>query len=230
MLNDESLDNNVVQTSTAKVDFSALAPEQQLPIDSEVDNAVEDVQAEPELSEEDELLKLLDEAEAPEAEDSEEPETEEDKDDEDFTAKFEQHFEKTFGMKPDEAVSLVQELVQERLDREVRGQLAELQQAWGTDESETQQRLEAIREVYNTLSPDKQARFNNVKGAQAIWNRMVSTGKAPKVLRGKTATPTKSKTQPMYTQKQIDDMPLKEYEKQAQRIAYAYANGLVAKG
>lgn len=223
-------DNVVIQTSTATVNYDALAPEQQLDINSEVDTTDTDAQVEPELSEEDELLKLLDSDEETDESDSEEPETPEDDKDDDFEAKFEQHFEKTFGMKPEDAVMLVQELVQERVDREVRGQLTELKTVWGTDDNETQQRLEAVREVYNTLSPENQVKFNNVKGAQVIWNKIAASGKAPKVLKGKSATPTKSQPKAMFTQKQIDAMPIAEYEQNAQRIAYAYANGLVIKG
>lgn len=222
-------DNVVIQTSNATVDYSLLAPEQADVTVNEDSTKVEDVQVEPELSEEDELLALLD-AEESNDEPEGEPETPEDEPDKTFEAQFEQHFEKTFGMKPDEAVALVQELVQERVDREVRGQLMELKEAWGTDDTETSSRLEAVREVYNTLSPENQAKFNNVKGAQIIWNRLASSGKAPKLTKGKTATPTKSKPQPMFTQKQIDAMPIKEYEANAQKIAYAYANGLVVKG
>ena len=174
----------VIQTSTATVNYDALAPEQQLDINSEVDTTETDAQVEPELSEEAELLKLLEGDEETDESDSEEPETPENDKDDDFEAKFEQHFEKTFGMKPEDAVMLVQELVQERVDREVRGQLTELKTAWGTDDNETQQRLEAVREVYNTLSPENQAKFNNVKGAQVIWNKISASGKAPKVLKG----------------------------------------------
>lgn len=229
MANESQENDVVIQTSTATVDYASLAPEQQLDIESEIDTSEQDAQVEPELSEEDELLKLLEDNDEGADSETEEPETE-DKEDDDFEVKFEQHFEKTFGMKPEDAVALVQELVQERVDREVRGQLMELKQAWGTDDNETQQRLEAVREVYNSLSPENQAKFNNVKGAQVIWTRIQASGKAPKVLRGKSSTPSKSKPQAMYTQKQIDAMSIKEYEQNAQRIAYAYANGLVVKG
>lgn len=232
MIENDTLDNDVViQTSTATIDYDSLAPEQQLDIDSEVDTSDTDAQVEtPELSEEEQLLALLDsDLDADESE-TEEPETSDKDEDADFEAKFEQHFEKTFGMKPEDAVMLVQELVQERVDREVRGQLTELKQVWGTDDNETQQRLEAVREVYNTLSPENQTKFNNVKGAQIIWNKLQATGKAPKVLKGKSATPAKSTPKVMYTQKQIDAMSIQEYEQNAQRIAYAYANGLVIKG
>lgn len=216
-----------IKTGEAQVDFSALTPQ-----DASTDQVnevtdtqvIEDADTSEMSAEEKELLALLDD------ENTETPETdtETEEGDKDFQVQFEAHFEKTFGMKPDEAVSLVQELVAERQERQVQGQIEELRTLWGgVPDDELYVRLEAVRTVYNSLSKEKQAKFNNPKGAVAIYKQLEMRGKAPKVQRSASKTTATPKF--MYTQKQIDSMPLDDYKKQADKIAYAYANGLVQK-
>lgn len=172
---------------------------------------------------EDELSKLLDEEDA-------ENKPEEDKPEEgDFAEKFDAAFQERFGMTPDEATELVTELVAERREKAVRAQLTELQAVWGVDEPVMRERLELVGQYWATLSPEKQAKFDNVKGAQTIYSKLVSMGKVPKQLQSSVSKAQTGQAKHWYTQKQIDSMPLSEYQAQADRISYAIANGLVRK-
>lgn len=226
-------DENVIQTGQAQVDYSALLPQTESTdeLNTITDTGNEDATTETsEIStvdpEEAELLALLedDTVEEPESEDSEPKD-----DDSDFDGKFQAHFEKTFGLKPDEAVALVQELVAEREERKVQGQLNELRAIWGgIDDESLYQRLETVREVYNSLTPENQMKFNSPKGAATIWKRLEMQGKTPKTLQ-RSKSQSSVKPTFMYTQQQIDAMPASEYRKQADKIAAAYANGLVKK-
>ncbi len=187
------------------------------PTEAPTDAPVED-------TEDDELSKLLDDEQVDTEDSDEEKPTEEDGD---FAKRFDDHFAERFGMSPDEAVELVTELVAERKEREVRAQLTELQTAWGIDEPAMRERLELVADYWTKLSPEKQAKFNSVKGALTIYAKLEQMGKTPKKLQSSVSKAPAGQPKHMYTQKQIDEMPIAQYQAEADRIAYAIANGLV---
>ena len=89
------------------------------------------------------------------------------------------------------------------------------------------ERLQLVGQFWATLSPEKQAKFDNVQGALTIYQKLVQMGKVPQKLQSSVSKAPTGKPKYMYTQKQIDDMPIHEYQAQADRIAYALANKLV---
>ena len=83
---------------------------------------------------------------------------------------FGEQFESTFGMKPDEAVALVNELASFRDEMN-------LMRSWGVNATEYDSRIAAVREFYNTLPEDSREQFNTPEGAKAIYSHLESTGK-----------------------------------------------------
>jgi len=109
-----------------------------------------------------------------------EPETEEEEqepEDSPFAAEFEQEF----GMKPAEAIALVQELQGFR-------QELSLMREWQVEPTEYDSRMTQVKQFYSTLPEGEREKFNSVEGAKAIWNHLQKTGVAsvPKVQRRAT--------------------------------------------
>ncbi len=109
----------------------------------------------------------LPETEEPEQADVEEPEQEEEEDGSAFAVEFEQEF----GMKPAEAVQLVQELQGFR-------QELSLMREWQVSPTEYDSRLSQVKEFYGTLPEGEREKFNSPEGAKAIWNHLVKQGQA----------------------------------------------------
>lgn len=111
--------------------------------------------------------------ESPEEEevvDEQEPETTEDAEEGDESP-FAVEFEQEFGMKPAEAIALVQELQGFR-------QELSLMREWQVQPTEYDARMTQVKEFYGTLPEGEREKFNSVEGAKAIWNHLQKTGVA----------------------------------------------------
>lgn len=121
------------------------------------------------------LLKVAPEAEAPEAEEVEEleetTEAEETEETEEDNSPFAVEFEQEFGMKPSEAVALVNDLQGFR-------QELTLMREWQVTPTEYDSRLSQVREFYGQLPEGERDKFNTPEGAKAIWNHLVKQGQA----------------------------------------------------
>ena len=185
--------------------------------------------------EDDELDSLLDFSDDEETEGDTEtlPETE-------TSAGFQQEFEQHFGMSVEDAKSLVQELAQERADRQQRTQQqqVELQQRdlathWGVDEGEVVSRLVVVKQYWDKLPEEKKAQYDNAEGAKAIYAKLVASGKAnvPKLDRNSTKSASTGSPKYLYTEAQIRELQKnpEEYAKEADNILRAYQLGKVRK-
>lgn len=141
---------------------------------------------------------------------------------------FSQQFQKYTGVDFKSAVNLMQEMQQFKAQQVVQQQESQLQQVWGVQGEEYTQRINAVRERFAKYPKDLQAKLDNVEGAQLIWAKLQqeqALGKSvPSLDRG---APAPRQTKYMYTEQQILKMSNDEYAKNAQRIAYAWQNGLV---
>lgn len=164
----------------------------------------------------------------PEATEPEETEEEtvveevEEVDDSLFSAQFEQ----TFGVKPQEAVELVNSLQAFRDEQT-------LMRNWGVSPTEYDQRMEEVRVFYNSLPEDGREQFNTVEGAVAIWEHLQKTGQAKKPQKKTTATNNRVKRPsqaPTYdfTRDQILKMSREEYQQKLPAIVRAFQSGRVA--
>lgn len=111
------------------------------------------------------------EPELPEAEEVEEPEQTDVEEPEQDGSAFAVEFEQEFGMKPAEAVQLVQELQGFR-------QELSLMREWQVSPTEYDSRLSQVKEFYGTLPEGERDKFNSPEGAKAIWNHLVKQGQA----------------------------------------------------
>ena len=172
----------------------------------------------------------VDEVQQPETEESEQPSVEATEGQEELTEEnesevsegFSAEFEKTFGLKPDEAVNLFNQLQAFR-DEQV------LMREWKVDPTTYDERMAAVREFYSKLPEDGQQQFNNIEGAKAIWQHLVDSGK---VAQKKSPTNVKSarvnkptaakKAPPVLKKSEILSMPEDEYKRRLPEINKAY--------
>lgn len=139
---------------------------------------------------------------------------------------FTQQFEQTFGVKPKEAMELVNSLQAFR-DEQL------LMRTWGVDPIGYDDRMSQVREFYNSLPENGREQFNTVEGAAAIWNHLQEIGKAKET---KPKQPTTHNTRvkraiakPKYDFKRSDitRMPKEEYQRQLPAIVKAFQTGRV---
>lgn len=136
---------------------------------------------------------------------------------------FAAEFEQTFGIKPGEAVELINELQAFRDEQR-------LMRDWAVSPTEYDQRMAAVREFYSSLPEDGRQQFNNVDGAQAIWKHLVDSGKAkpsktPTTTRTSRVSKTKA-TQPkkeLLKKSDILKMSEEEYQRNLPKITKAFA-------
>lgn len=149
--------------------------------------------------------------------------------DEGFTA-FGEQFKKYTGVDFKQAVDMLSELQQTKQQQVVQQQVTNLQNTWGVDSAETDRRLALIRQRFQKYPPQLQAQLDNEEGARLIWAKlqMESQTQVPQLDRASNRTATAS-SKWMYTQSQITGMDNDTYRKEADRISYAYQNGLVNK-
>lgn len=154
---------------------------------------------------------------------AEEPVAEETQED---SSPFAAQFESTFGIKPNEAVELVNNLQAFRDEQT-------LMRHWQVDPTAYDERMQKVKEFYNTLPVDGREQFNTVEGATVIWEHLQKTGvvKPPQETNSRT-TKSRLARQPQkpaydYTRADILSMSDAEYKKQLPRITEAYRNGRV---
>jgi len=139
---------------------------------------------------------------------------------------FTQEFERTFGIKPNDAVELVNSLQAFRDEQT-------LMRQWSVDPVTYDSRMGQVREFYNTLPEDGRQQFNTLEGAVAIWNHLVELGKAkvdnPQQRTTSTNRVRKAPAKPTYdfTRTQITQMPREEYQRKLPAIVKAFQTGRV---
>lgn len=145
---------------------------------------------------------------------------------EQLTPEFTQQFEQTFGIKPEEAVTLFNELQSFRDEQK-------LMRTWGVNASEYDQRMDSVREFYKTLPDEGKEQFNTVEGANAIWEHLVNTQKVAKPTQtkakqtqGRLKVPQAKKPETI-SKSAILKMTDAEYQKNLPAITRAFADGRV---
>jgi len=152
-------------------------------------------------------------------------------DDDTGYTKYRERLEQDLGMPLAEAKALIEELVAERQQRTVREMHSELASHWGVGTKDVEQRLVEVKKLWDKLPADKQAQYDNVQGAIAIWARLEASGKVkstPRLDKNSTGS-TVAQTKYWYTQAQISELMKNpnEYAKHADRITIAYQQGRV---
>lgn len=139
---------------------------------------------------------------------------------------FSAEFEQEFGMKPSEAIALVQELQGFR-------QELSLMREWQVQPTEYDSRMTQVKEFYGTLPEGEREKFNSVEGAKAIWNHLQKTGSAsvPKASRRATRNvrqqaPSTPK-QELIKRSDILKMDEQTYMQQLPAITKAFREGRV---
>jgi len=160
-----------------------------------------------------------------------EPETEEETVDNEETQEednspFASQFESTFGIKPNEAIELVNNLQAFRDEQT-------LMRHWQVDPTAYDERMQKVKEFYNTLPEDGREQFNTVEGATVIWEHLQKTGAVkPTQETNSSSRRSRLSRQPQkpaydYTRADILSMSDAEYKKQLPKITEAYRNGRV---
>lgn len=145
---------------------------------------------------------------------------------------FAEGFKKYTGVDFQQALGLMQELQQFRAEQVVSQQRSELQSAWGISGSEFEERLSLVNERFARYDDNIRAQLNSPQGAQLIWAKIQQeqqqrTQKNVPALDRSNNKVTGGSDKYLYTRQQIAKMSNDEYSKEAGRIQYAYANGLV---
>lgn len=164
-----------------------------------------------------EVEDVVEEVVTEETEETEASETEE-------TSGFDVEFESRFGIKPEEAATVIQEL------QNFRNEMALMRQ-WGVGASEYDTRMTSVKEFYNSLPEDGREQFNSPEGAVAIWNHLSAT--LPKTTK-RTANKTRggvnaSASAPKfdYKRSQINSMDSKTLQQSWSAINKAYLSGRI---
>jgi hypothetical protein len=160
------------QTPT-NLDKNLVIKNEPIPVSTRPDLLRLNLPNQPQLQEQEQEQEQPEPPEQPEqlmvAEEPQEQATEQE--DEQPTSAFVAEFEKFFGVKPDEAVETVNQLLAFR--DEMR-----LMRAWGVSPAEYDKRMEVVRAFYNKLPEEGKDQYNSVEGAIAIWDFLTKTGQA----------------------------------------------------
>jgi hypothetical protein len=139
---------------------------------------------------------------------------------------FEAAFENYFGLKPEEALDVVNQLMAFRDEMY-------LMRYWGVSPSEYDQRMQTIKQFFTTLPEEGKAQFNSVEGAIAIWDYLVRTNQATPS-RKPIAQSSFSRTKPTASPKpdiikksEILRMDKQTYQANLPRIVQAFKEGRV---
>jgi len=135
-------------------------------------------------------------------------------------------FENYFGLKPEEALDVVNQLMAFRDEMY-------LMRYWGVSPSEYDQRMQTIKQFYTTLPEEGKAQFNSVEGAIAIWDYLVKTNQT-NTNRKTLTSPSFSRTKPTASPKpdiikksEILRMDKQTYQANLPRIVQAFREGRV---
>lgn len=134
-------------------------------------------------------------------------------------------FEKHFGVTPDEAVGLFNEL------QAFRDEMI-LMRKWGISPAEYDSRMQQVREFYKQLPEEGQAQFNNVEGAIAIWDYISKQNPTTnkQATQAKSATRIKAASTPkqeVLRKSDILRMSQDEYQRNLPKITKAFREGRV---
>jgi hypothetical protein len=133
---------------------------------------------------------------------------------------FVKAFEGYFGMKPEEALETVNQLVAFKDEMT-------LMRQWGVSPTEYDQRMSAVREFYNTLPEDGRSQFNTIEGAHSIWEHLNKTGATTtKKSAAKPASRIRAASAPkqeFLKKSEILRMDAKTYQENLPRITKAFA-------
>lgn len=139
---------------------------------------------------------------------------------------FAVEFEQEFGMKPGEAIELVQELQGFR-------QELQLMREWQVSPVEYDNRIAQVKEFYNGLPEGDREKFNSAEGAKVIWNHISKqntqeTGKRQPRTRNSVRTQAKQPNVPqLLTKSDILAMDDATYQRELPNITRAYREGRV---
>jgi len=97
---------------------------------------------------------------------------------------------------------------------------------WSVPVAEATQRMEMVKEEWETLSAADKKLHDTVEGAQILWQRIENRNRAGTVGKGRSSG-SAPKLKYLYTEAQLDAMTEAERRQNDKRISYAYANGLV---
>jgi hypothetical protein len=159
-----------------------------------------------------------------ETEATEEPTEETEVEETEEAVGFDAEFESRFGIKPEEAATVIQEL------QNFRNEMSLMRQ-WGVSASEYDARMTSVKEFYSSLPEEGREQFNSPEGAVAIWNHL--SANAPKTtkrsgnkVRGAVnSTPAPPKFD--YKRSQINAMDTTTLQKNWSSINKAYLNGRI---
>jgi hypothetical protein len=162
-----------------------------------------------------------------ELEEQEQIEAPEEQEQEETHDSFVQAFENYFGLKPNEALETVNQLVAFRDEMT-------LMRSWSVSPVEYDQRMEAIKSFYQTLPEEGREQFNSVEGAMAIWDHLLKTGQAKPTMNNKPTASAFSRTKPSQKPKldiikksEILRMDKATYQANLPRITKAFQEGRV---
>jgi hypothetical protein len=135
---------------------------------------------------------------------------------------FATEFEATFGVKPDEAIEIVNGL------KAFQDEMT-LMRTWGVTPTEYDQRMGQVKEFYQSLPEDSRGQFNSVEGAAAIWNHLNkdknTTSKKTKVKPGGSSSTSPSKTAEIIKKSDVLRMDDQTFKANAARINKAVLEG-----
>lgn len=196
----------------------------------------------PEPEEDTDLIELPDlDAETP---DEEEETPEEDDKPLTLDEKFTEYFTKQTGVEVQEFAEIVKavrdvfkevggadnlreglaELKNVRIAQQIIAQQDELAKMWDVDVNEVKSRLAEIKPYFEKLPKKDRPLYDNPKGADVLWRSIQANGAKTKSTK---SSPNSSGKRYLFTQQQIDAMSADEYRQNADKITYAYTNGLV---
>lgn len=143
---------------------------------------------------------------------------------EEVSPEFSAQFEQEFGLKPDQARELFDDLVN------FKNELS-LMRSWQVDPVEYDSRITQVREFYNTLPEEGREQFNSPEGAVAIWNHLSATApKQPKKTRSaRSVRPAAAVAAPVheFTRSQVNKMSAADLQKNWNAINKAFMSGRI---
>lgn len=151
--------------------------------------------------------------------------------------KFAEDFQKYLGFSVDEFRSAAKDyqatieyMNQVRQEQYINQSVQSLSKDWGVDATETKARLEKVQERFGKYNAELQSQLDSIEGAKLIWAKLEQEARAnnepvPTFQKSKGMTSVGNK--PLFTKAEINNMSKAEYERNADRILYAYANGLI---
>ncbi len=127
------------------------------------------------------------------------------------------------------------EINQYRAQKKVDSELKTLKGDWGVDGTDFDSRMAQVVERFNKYSPEMKAKLDGTEGAKLIWAKIeqeqVVNNRKPQVpqFERSRSTGATGLPRPQFTQRDIDSMDSATYERNADAILHAYANGLIQK-